>query len=100
MNKQENTTCQKPTENGHMLPKKLRQKKSVKKMEYVIKVFPDGSRSEYEIGSGIAIFIDKHLTFQLKYKLAERCSNNQAEQLAIAKVLEKMKDLHQLQGNQ
>jgi len=37
---------------------------------------------------------------QLQYKLAERCSNNQAEQLAIAKALEKLKDLYQLQGNQ
>ena len=26
--------------------------------------------------------------------------NNQAEQLAVAKALEKMKDIHQLQGNQ
>jgi ribonuclease HI len=69
-------------------------------MEYMIEVYTDGSKSENGVGSGIVIFIDKHLTFQLKYKLVERCSNNQAEQPAIAKVLEKMKDLHQLQGNQ
>jgi ribonuclease HI len=49
---------------------------------------------------GIAIFTDKHLTFQLKYKLARRCSNNQAEQFTIAKALEKMKDLYHLKGNQ
>jgi ribonuclease HI len=36
----------------------------------------------------------------MKYNLAERCSNNQAEQLAIAKALEKTKNLHQMQGNQ
>ena len=58
-------------------------------MEYMIEVYTDGSKSENGIGSGIAVFIDKHLTFQLKYKLADRCSNNQTEQLAIVKALEK-----------
>ena len=38
--------------------------------------------------------------FQLRYKLAERCSSNQAEQLAIAKTLEKIQDLNHLQENQ
>jgi ribonuclease HI len=66
----------------------------------MIEAYTDGSKSENGVGSGIAVFIDKHLTFQLKYKLAERCSNNQAELFAVAKALEKMKDLHQLQGNQ
>lgn len=64
-------------------------------MEYMIEVYTGGRESENGVGSGTAIFIDK-----LKYKLAERCSNNQAEQLAIARALEKMKDLNQLQGNQ
>ena len=36
----------------------------------------------------MAIFIGKELVTQLKYKLDNRCSNNQAEQLAIAKALE------------
>jgi len=44
--------------------------------------------------------MNKHLTFQLKCKLVERCSNGQAEQLAIAKALEKIKNLSYLQGNQ
>jgi len=52
------------------------------------------------VGSGVAIFINKHFTFQLQYKLAERCSNNQAEQLAIDKALQKVKGLDQLQGKQ
>jgi ribonuclease HI len=69
-------------------------------MEYVIEAYTDGSKSENGVGSGIAIFIDKHVTFQLKYKLTERCSNNQAELFAFAKALEKMKDLQQLQGDQ
>jgi ribonuclease HI len=32
--------------------------------------------------------------------LADKCNNNQTEQLAIARALEKVKDLHQVQGNQ
>jgi ribonuclease HI len=44
--------------------------------------------------------MDKHLMFQLRYKLAERCSNNQAEQLTIAKALDKIQDFSHLQGNQ
>jgi hypothetical protein len=74
-------------------------KEKWERIEHMIEVYTDGSNSENGVGSGIAPFIDKHLSFQLKYKLAERCSNNQAEQLVITKALEKMKDLHQLQGN-
>jgi ribonuclease HI len=69
-------------------------------MGYMIENYTDGSRSENGVCSGIAIFIVKCLKFQMKYKLAERCSNNQAVQLAIAKALEKMKNLYYLQGNQ
>jgi ribonuclease HI len=67
-------------------------------MEYMIEVYTDGIKSENGVGSGISIFIDKHLTFQPRYKLAERCSNKKAEQHAIAKSLEKKKGLHQLHG--
>jgi ribonuclease HI len=65
-------------------------------MEYMIEIYKDGNESENGVGSGIAVFTDKHLTFHLQYKLAERGSNRQAEQLAIARTLEKMKDLHQM----
>jgi len=69
-------------------------------MNYMIEVYTGGSKSEKGVGSGIAIFIDGSLTFQLWYKFVEKCSNNQAEQLAIAKALGKVRDLHQLQSNQ
>jgi len=36
----------------------------------------------------VAIFSGKELVTKLKYKLDNRCSNNRAEQLAIAKALE------------
>lgn len=40
------------------------------------------------MGSGVAVFTGRVLTEQLKIKLDNRCSNNQAEQLANVKALE------------
>jgi ribonuclease HI len=51
-------------------------------------IYTDGSKSEQGVGSGVAVFKGKALTDQLKFKLDKRCSNNQAEQLAIVKALE------------
>jgi ribonuclease HI len=48
----------------------------------------DGSKSEQGVGSGVDVFTGKVLMEQLKFKLDNRCSNNQAEQLAILKVLD------------
>ena len=42
----------------------------------------------------MAIFKGKEHVTQLKYKLNNRCSNNQAEQLAIVKALEAIATLH------
>jgi len=39
------------------------------------------------VGSGVEIFVDKTLVAQLKFKLDNKLSNNQAEQLATAKAL-------------
>jgi ribonuclease HI len=36
----------------------------------------------------VAIFVGKELAVQLNFKLDNKCSNNQAEQLAIFKALE------------
>jgi len=71
-----------------------------KEREYTIEVYTNDSKSPSGVGEGIAVFKNKQLMFQLRYKLAERCSNNQAEQLAIAKALEKTQDHSQLQQNQ
>jgi hypothetical protein len=62
--------------------------------EHAIQIFTDGSKSEYGVGAGIAIFIQNELAHQLRYTLHNRCSNNQAEQLAIVKALEKIGKLH------
>ena len=39
------------------------------------------------MGSEVAVFTGSELTEQLKFKLDKRCSNNEAEQLAIVKAL-------------
>jgi len=75
-------------------------KEKCEEREYTIEVYTGGSESPSGVGAGIAIFKNKHLVFQLRYKLAERCSNNQVEQLVIAKALEKIQDPSHLQENQ
>ena len=58
------------------------------KDENAIQIFTDGSKSEHGVEAGIAIFIQSKLESQLRFTLHHRCSNNQAEQLAIVKALE------------
>jgi len=53
-----------------------------------IQIYIDGSKNDQGVGAGVAIFFGKELVTKLKYKLDNRCSNNQAEELAIAKALE------------
>ena len=67
-------------------------------MHYTLEVYTDGSKTEKGVGSGVAIFDDGSLTHQLRYKLAEKCSNNQAEQLAIVKTLTKLRSMQTAQG--
>ena len=56
--------------------------------DYSVQIYTDGSKSNDGVCSGIAILLNNHVTQQLQYKLESRCSNNQAEQLAILKALE------------
>jgi len=58
-----------------------------------------GSKHDKGVESGVAIFVDGSLTHQLRYKLEEKCSNNQAEQFAIVKVLTQLRSMHIIQGN-
>jgi hypothetical protein len=55
---------------------------------HYIQTYTDGSQSDIGVGSGIAIYSQNNPTATLKYRLHGRCSNNQAEQMAILKVLE------------
>ena len=56
-------------------------------MEQRIQAYMDGSKNEHRFGPAVAIFVGKELVAQLKFILNNRFSNNQAEQLAIAKAL-------------
>ena len=51
------------------------------------------------MGSGFAVFTGKVLAEPLKFKLDDRCSNNQAEQLAIIKALEVI-EMQQVKNNE
>jgi len=56
--------------------------------ETSIQVYTDGSKQEQGVGSGAVIFKGSEIIAKLQFKLDNRCSNNQAEQLAILKTLE------------
>jgi len=58
--------------------------------EQTIQIYTDGSRNEHGVGSGVAVFVGKELQTLLKFKLDNKCSNNQTEQLATAKALEEI----------
>jgi ribonuclease HI len=53
-----------------------------------IQIFTDESESEHGVGAGIVIFKSGNLIDSLKYRLNKRCTDNQAEQLAIFRALE------------
>jgi ribonuclease HI len=58
-----------------------------------IQIFTDGSKAKQGVGAGVAIFKSGiHIT-SLQYKLNIRCTNNQAEQLAILRALEYTENL-------
>jgi ribonuclease HI len=60
-------------------------------------MYKDGSKTGDVETAGI-IFVNGKLVHQLKFKLHGHCSNNQAEQIAILKVLEKL-ELQDRQDN-
>lgn len=57
---------------------------------YAIKVYTDGSKSEEGVGAGIAVYSSHEAVRTRMFRLHSRCSNNQAEQLAILKALEEL----------
>jgi len=61
--------------------------------ETSVHVYTDGSKQEEGVGSGAVIFKGCAMIAKLQFKLDNRCSNNQAEQLAILKALEKLEVL-------
>lgn len=67
---------------------------------YKVSIYTDGSKGDSGVGSGIAIYLDHVITYQLQYRLHEKCSNNQAEQFAILKALEHLESLQEIQSTQ
>jgi hypothetical protein len=59
-----------------------------------VQAYTDGSKQGQGVGSGAAIFKGNEIVAKIKLKLDNRCSNNQAEQLAIVKALEAIESLH------
>jgi len=59
----------------------------------VINIFTDGSKIGGKVGAAAVIIKDDIVLHQSKYRLHERCSNNQAEQAAILKDLEHIQNL-------
>jgi ribonuclease HI len=58
-----------------------------------INIFTDGSKIGGKVGAAAVIIKDDIVLHQSKYKLHDRCSNNQAEQVAIQKALEQLQYL-------
>jgi ribonuclease HI len=56
--------------------------------------YNDGSKSELVVGSGTVIFIGTKIATQIKSRLDSKCSNNQAEQIAIINALEAVATLN------
>ena len=57
---------------------------------YTTEVYTFGSKIGDSVGAAGVIFVNGKLVHQLKIKLHGHCSNNQAEQIAILKNLEKL----------
>jgi len=66
---------------------------------YTTEVYTEGNKIGDNVGAAGIIFVNGKLVHQLKLKLHGHCSNNQAEQIAILKVLEKLEELQDGQGN-
>ena len=60
----------------------------------VINIFTDGSKIGGKVGAAAVIIKDDMVLHQSTFKLHKRCSNNQAEQVAILRALEQ---IHHLQ---
>jgi hypothetical protein len=57
---------------------------------YSAVIYTDGSKIKGKVGAGAATYVNHELIRQGKYRLHNSCSNNQAEQVAILKALEKL----------
>ena len=68
--------------------------KAVRNEEATVKAYTDGSKNDQGVGSGVVIFKASEMVAKLKLKLDDRCSNNQAVQLAIIRALEAIESMN------
>jgi ribonuclease HI len=68
--------------------------------EATISAYTDGSKFQKGVGSGVVIFKGSDIVTRQKLKLEDKCSKNQAEQLAIHKALEEIGMLRREDINQ
>jgi len=59
-----------------------------------IKIYTDGSKQEQRVGSRAVISKESEMIAKLQLKTDNKCSKNQAEQLAILKALEKLEGMN------
>jgi len=67
--------------------------------DQIIHAYTDGNKTRHGVVSGVALYIGTDLALQEKFKLDNRCSNNQAEQLAITKALEAIGKIYITEDN-
>jgi ribonuclease HI len=58
-----------------------------------ITIFTDGSKIGGKVGAAAVIIKDDIVLHQSKYRLHERCSKNQSEQVAVLKAMEQIQNL-------
>jgi ribonuclease HI len=66
----------------------------VRDEEATVCAYTVGSKQDQGVGSGAVIFKGSEMVAKVQLKLDKRCSNNQAEQLAILKALEAIESLN------
>jgi len=66
---------------------------------YTTEVYIDGSKFGDNVGAAGIIFVNGKLVLQPKFKLHGHCSNNQAVQIAILEILQKLEELQNGQDN-
>jgi ribonuclease HI len=65
-----------------------------------IEVYTDGIKNEHGVGFGVASYVENKLLLQQKIERDNRCTNNQAEQPAIAKELEAVETIELAENSQ
>ena len=63
---------------------------AIEDRQFAWKIYTDRKKMDNNVDSGIVMFQDDEIKHRLRYRLDKKCSNNQAEMLAILKATEKI----------